>query len=211
MPTNCLYVLGTGGHAKVVIDALNSARNGYTNIRLVDDDLGKIGYQVSGRIIEDIAVIKSGDRFHVAIGSNLIRSRRFIDIESGGSKPVSVIHPKSVVAASAKIGRGVFVAASSVIGPDSTIGAGTIVNHGAVVDHDCSVGQFSHIAPGAVLGGGVIIGDDVLVGAGAVVLPSVALASGVVIGAGAVVTKSIMHVGTFIGSPARELNRGLND
>jgi len=208
MPTSCVYVLGTGGHAKVVVDAFAAPRGSLADVRLVDDDINRIGHNMAGKVIEESTIIKAGDRFHVAIGSNSVRSRRFIEIEARGAEAVSIIHPKSVVASSAKIARGVFVAGSAVIGPDSIVGDGTIINHAAVVDHDCVVGRFCHIAPGAVLGGGVTLGDEVLVGSGAVVLPSVSLARGVVIGAGAVVTKSIMNAGTFVGSPAREVNRG---
>lgn len=205
MPIEPVYILGAGGHAKVVIDTLEFIYGEGLHIRIFDDDPSRANSTICGRLIETAHPLKAGDLFHITIGGNAARSSRFRQIEGGGSKPLSVVHPTSAVAATATLGDGVFIAAMAVVGPDSMIGTGTIVNHTAVVDHDCLIGQFSHIAPRSVLGGGVTIGERVLVGAGAVVMPGLTLASHVVIGAGAVVTRSITRAGTFVGIPAREL------
>lgn len=208
MPIEKVHVFGAGGHAKVVIDALRVLLGEGLGIRLLDDNPARVGSAVAGIVVEPAADPASEDFFHVAIGTNAVRSRRSAAIAAGGARPLTVVHPKSVIASSARVEEGAFVAASAVVGPDATIGAGTIVNHGAIVDHDCALGAFCHIAPGAVLGGGVTVGDRVLVGAGAVILPGLTLAGDVVIGAGAVVTRSIENAGTFIGTPAREVSRG---
>lgn len=208
MPTEKVHVFGAGGHAKVVIDALRASAGEEIGVRIFDDNPARVGSVVAGIVVEAAAELAAEDRFHVAIGTNAVRSRRAAKIASGGSQPLTVVHPKSAIASSARVEDGAFVAAFAVVGPDSTVGAGTIVNHGAIVDHDCVLGAFSHIAPRAVLGGGVTVGERVFVGAGAVILPGLMLASDVVIGAGAVVTRSIENAGTFIGTPAREVSRG---
>jgi sugar O-acyltransferase (sialic acid O-acetyltransferase NeuD family) len=207
MPIEKVHVFGAGGHAKVVIDALRALLGDGIAVRLFDDNPARVGSSVAGIVIEPVADLAEGF-FHVAIGTNAVRSRRSAEIAAGGARPLTVVHPKSAIASSARVEEGAFVAASAVVGPDASVGAGTIVNHGAIVDHDCVLGAFCHIAPGAVLGGGVTAGDRVLIGAGAVILPGLTIASDVVVGAGAVVTRSIENAGTFIGTPAREVSRG---
>lgn len=209
MPINSVYILGAGGHAKVVIDALQKERGGEIQIRLLDDN--REHSAIAGLIAQKAAPILRGERFHVAIGNNVARSKRFYEIARSGAIPLAITHPMSAVAASAQIGAGVFVAAFSTVGPDSVTGKGSIVNHGAVVDHDCRLGEFCHIAPGSVLGGGVTIGDRVLIGAGAVVLAGVTVGADIVIGAGAVLTHSVSQAGTYIGVPAKEIRKEEND
>lgn len=208
MPIERVHLFGAGGHAKVVIDALRAGNGEAVGMRVFDDNSARVGTRIAGVVVEPAAFLAAEDWFHVTIGTNAVRSGRFEQIAAAGSRPLTIVHPKSAVASSASVGAGAFVAAFAVLGPDAAVGTGTIVNHGAVVDHDCTVGRFCHIAPRAVLGGGVTVGDRVLVGAGAVILPGLTLASDVVIGAGAVITKSIKHAGTFIGTPAREVSRG---
>ncbi|WP_411037488.1 NeuD/PglB/VioB family sugar acetyltransferase [Shinella sp. BYT-45] len=208
MSTERIHLFGAGGHAKVVIDALRAAHGDGVEVAVFDDDPARVGTAIAGVTVEPAASLAPGERFHVAIGTNAVRSRRFAEIAQDGARPLTIVHPKGSVSPSAAVGEGAFVAAFAVLGPDSTVGTGTIVNHGAIVDHDCVAGQFCHIAPRAVLGGGVTIGDRVMVGAGAVILPGLTLACDVVVGAGAVVTKSITRAGIFVGTPAREVNRG---
>lgn len=208
MSTKCVHLFGAGGHAKVVVDALRAAYGERMEVRLFDDNPSRTGSMIVGKVVEPATLLSAEDWFHVSIGTNAVRSRRFKEIATGGSQPLTIVHPKSAVASSATVEEGAFVAAIAIIGPDSVIGTGTIINHSSVVDHDCTIGHFSHIAPRAVLGGGVTIGERVLVGAGAVILPGLTVASDVVIGAGAVITRSITYTGTFIGMPAREITRG---
>lgn len=209
MPTDSVYILGAGGHAKVVIDALKKERGGEIDIRLFDDN--REHSTIAGLVVRKAAPILPGEKFHVAIGNNEDRGKRFNEISNSGAIPLTITHPMSAVAESAQIAAGVFVAAFSTMGPNSVAGKGSIVNHGAVVDHDCRLGDFCHIAPGSVLGGGVTIGDRVLVGAGAVILAGVTVGSDIVIGAGAVLTRSIRQAGTYIGVPAREIRKEEND
>lgn len=211
MRTEKVYLLGAGGQAKVAIDALQKVYGGEIEIRVLEDNLEHQGSQIAGLTIQITTPIFPGEQFHVAIGDNATRSKRFDEIAQSGANPLTIIHPMSAVAASARIDAGALVAAFSTIGPESVVGKGSIVNHGAVVDHDCILGEFCHIAPGSVLGGGVTIGERVLIGAGAVVLAGVTVAPDVVIGAGSVLTRSVHQAGTYVGVPARKIRREEND
>lgn len=200
-------VVGAGGHARVVMDALQSTYPEQCHFAFVDDDVALHGQMILGQPVLGAAsqFVLPGTCFHVAVGSNSRRGLLFQRLIAAGGVPVSVVHPKAAVSSHADLAAASFVAAQAVIAPAAKIGIGSIVNHGAVVDHDCSVGDFCHIAPGASLAGGVTLGRQVFVGAGARVLPGVFIGDEAVIGAGAVVRSDVSPNTTVVGVPARSL------
>ncbi|MEQ6341921.1 MAG: acetyltransferase [Gammaproteobacteria bacterium] len=205
MRTESFLIVGAGGHAKVVIDALRSLHGIDCLLQLADDDVKFTGlFSMGLPITVPIAkALQPGGYFHVAIGNNRFRSRVAGLCLQAGMKYHSILHSRAIVAASAEMGAGCFVAAGAILAPESSLGAGCIVNHGAVIDHDCHLGTFCHVAPNATLGGGVTVGDGVLIGAGANVLPGVSIGEGCVVGAGAVVLHDLLAGGTYVGVPAR--------
>ncbi len=206
MSSVCL--IGAGGHARVVYDALR--RSGYSGLVMVRDD----NPDLSARPFHDLSIcvpatadFSTGQwRIHVAIGENKIRAGFIEKYVSGIAGLLSVVHPCATCAPTASYGDGCFFAAQSVMAPDAHLGMGCIVNHGAVVDHDCEIGDFTHIAPRATLGGGVRVGSKSLIGSGAVVLPGIQIGNGVVIGAGAVVLENIPDNTIWAGVPAYPLS-----
>ncbi len=199
-------IIGSGGHAKVVIDALTSGGVALAEIAVRDLDAAREGQTVGGIAVvtPDIDQSLQGQAVHIAIGSCEARARLAARLSEISADPATIRHPHVKVAASALIGSGSFIAAGALVGPDATIGAHVIINHNAVVDHDCIVGDFAHIAPNATLGGGVSVGARTLIGSGAVVLPGVAVGNDAVIGAGAVVTANVGAGETWVGNPARK-------
>ena len=196
------YIYGAGGHGKVVLDAMQKAQ--ISCISYIDDR--KISSWAGLKVcaLSDLPMSEEAC-FHLAIGDSMVREKIANNLSL--AKYFSVVHPTSVVAATANIGLGTFLAAQSVIGPDAQIGQHCIVNHAAVLDHDCAIGDFTHIAPLASVGGGVRIGKCVLVGAGAVILPGIKVGDYAIIGAGAVVTKNVASSITVVGIPARDVKQ----
>ncbi len=209
MPTDTVQLLGAGGHARVVIDALLCCGWPVQDITPRDDRAELAGTLMLGcRIASPVGgPLPQHSQVHAAIGDNAARQRVLEQSGTTSDHWLVVRHPAAVLAASAHIGAGSFFAALSVTGPNASIGRAVIVNHGAVVDHDCQVGDFSHIAPRASLGGGARVGRGVLVGAGAIVLPGVTIGDRAVVGAGAVVLADVEPGITVAGVPARPTNK----
>jgi sugar O-acyltransferase (sialic acid O-acetyltransferase NeuD family) len=204
MHIDTIYVVGAGGHAKVVADALLQSGVDAARIR-VSDNLAELqGTHLLGLPVEVPAVRPTmrGHWFHVAIGHGPTRRAIHGQLLALGARPLTVVHPRATVSPFATLGQGVFVAANAIVGPAATIEDGVIVNHGAVVDHDCYIAQFAHIAPNATLAGGVHIGTATLVGAGANILPGLHIGADAVVGAGAVVLNNVLAAHTYIGVPA---------
>ena len=209
MPTDPVLIVGSGGHAKVVIDALRMLGYADAQLLVVDENPARHGHAVLGVVVRapSADLHGAGGWFHVAIGDCAARARAAQSYRTAGLRALSVVHPAARVAASARLGAGGFVAAGAILGPDATLEDDCIVNHNAVVDHDCRIGASCHVAPGATLGGGVALGARVLVGAGATILPGRRLGDDCVVGAGAVVLADLPRRCTAVGVPALSVAR----
>ncbi|MHA7814541.1 MAG: NeuD/PglB/VioB family sugar acetyltransferase [Phycisphaerales bacterium] len=196
-----IILIGGGGHAKVVFDAIRASDMVAAGFC---DDQSRAA--LSG-FLEHLGGVSSasghGGAVVIAVGD--IATRRGVISALGGGARVAepIIHPSAVVSASAELSEGVFVGPGAIVNADARVGGHAIVNSGSIVEHDCRIGENAHVAPGAVLGGGVGVGCDTLVGMGARVLGGVTIGDGCVVGAGAVVTRDVGDGDVVVGVPGR--------
>ncbi len=197
------YVIGAGGHAKVVISALRDC--GYEIVALFDDNPTLWNQPFAG-----VPVVGAIDSLSahpplptvIAIGNNAIRKSIAQRLEF---LPLTVVHPRAFVDSTATLGPGTVVMSGAVVQADATVGGHAIINTSASIDHDCRIGDFAHIGPGCHLAGEVRLGSEGFMGAGAVAIPGVRMGSGCTLGAGSVVTNDIPSQATAVGVPARVL------
>ena len=149
-----LVVIGAGGHARVVIDALQCAGlevEGVAGLTPVNEVLG-VPYLGT----DDFILARKPESVRLANGIGSIdakgtRTEVFERFAARGYEFVRVIHPTAVIARSAHLGHGTQVMAGAVIQPAARLGKNVLVNTRASVDHDCVIGDHVHIAPGATL------------------------------------------------------------
>lgn len=206
--TPSIWLLGGGGHAKVVIDA--AELSGRPVSGFFDDDSEPA---INAGITHLGTIESAGDRMsedefatvHLAIGHIEARRRVMERLMGRGiqaDRYATIIHPGAIVSASVTIGRGVFIAPGAIINASARLSNHAIINTAAVVEHDVSVGENSHVSPHATICGGVRIGAHTLIGAGAVILPRVSIGEGVIVGAGAVVLRDVGDGRKVVGNPA---------
>ena len=205
-----LLVIGSSGHASVLVDAIELA-SGYEIAGYADDTLSagtiRRGYPVLGGL-KDAARICAEQVIRdvvVAVGDNWWRRKVYSDlIEKCPNLRFSIVkHPSALVASSAKIGKGAVILAGSHVGPGSRVGEFCIVNTGSSIDHDCTMHEFSSIAPGVSTGGLVEIGECSAIGVGASISDRISIGRHTVIGTGAVVVRDIPDLVVAYGNPAR--------
>lgn len=201
-----LVIIGSAGHAGVVIDAIRQQGRGTEIVGLLDDFLPKgterHGLKVLGRV-EDIATLDSDYRYFIAVGDNSGRSHVWDRIQDTRKKAIrtmaSVGHPASVILGHTE--PGVFVAALGCVGVGASVGKGSIINSSASLGHDSKLGEFSHLGPGAVTGGHVSIGNHTMIGIGAMIRDHIRIGNNCVIGMGAVVLKDVPDYTEGFGNP----------
>ncbi|MSO54339.1 MAG: acetyltransferase [Rhodospirillales bacterium] len=205
-----VIVIGTGGHAKVLVEALRRAAieilgcvdrepvHQAADLRLPfigpDESITRFSPE-SIRLVNGIGSIGNGQRRREVYERFYSQGYRFADI----------LHPSTVIAADTILGEGIQVMAGTIIQPGCRIGANVLLNTRTLIDHDCIIGDHVHVAPGAVLSGGVVIGESAHVGTGAAVIQDVVIGARAVIAAGAAVISDVSAGLTVGGVPARPL------
>ena len=203
--------LGAGGHAKVIIEILQSV----TDLEIVG--LLDPNEKLWGKRVLNVPILGSDDLLSSLQSEGI--ENVFIGVGGNGNtrprkelyekalavhfKILSAIHPSAMISPSVRIGHGVNIFAGVVINSQTVVGDNVIVNTGAILEHDCVIMSHSHIAPGARVLGGVKVMSGAHVGASATILPGLEIGEEAVVGAGAVVTCNVKSRDTVVGIPAR--------
>ena len=206
-------VLGGGGHASVVVDAL-LASGALDACAVLDSDSRRWGTELFGVPVRGgdellPELVRQGVTGFVVgvggVGDNRPRKRLFELGLAHGLQPVTVQHPSAICSTRAKVGVGTVLLAGSVVNAGAVLGVNVILNTGAIVEHDCVIGDHVHLATGAKLASTVRIGELAHIGAGATVRQCLSIGEGAVVGAGAVVVDEVAPWTVVAGVPARPL------
>jgi sugar O-acyltransferase (sialic acid O-acetyltransferase NeuD family) len=206
-----VVVVGGGGHARSVLDALRTSAQPLAAIACTDSDPALRGHLIDGiPIVGDDGCLPallsegvSGACLGVGgTGDNRPRALLHERLLTLGFELPAIVHGFAYVASHASLGAGVLVLVGAAVGAGATVGDGVIVGAGAIVEHDCSIGDHAHLASGCVLGGSVAIGRGAHVGLGATILQGRAVGERAVVGAGAVVIHDVQAETTVVGCPA---------
>lgn len=207
--TKPVVILGGGGHARVVIDALRCAGHLIAGVidpkpevaKSLPSGIAWLGKDLSQARAADVhLVIGVGS---VDVGAKNLRPILFTEAKAGGFQVLSFRHPSAIVAGDVALGEGSQVMAGAILQTGVRTGVNCIVNSGASLDHDCRLGDHVHIAPGAVLSGEVEVGDGCHLGTGAIVIQCIRIGAEAMVGAGAVVTRDVSTRARIAPGPQR--------
>ncbi|MBT3305693.1 MAG: NeuD/PglB/VioB family sugar acetyltransferase [Alphaproteobacteria bacterium] len=206
-----LFILGAGGHAKVVADTLLEA--GAEIQAFVDQNSDtSVGPIFGIAVIGDERAVLDLEPGEIRLCNGVgfvgadTRRRDVYDLFAGkGYVFEQAVHPSAIIGRDVTVGDGVQIFAGAVVQSGASVGANTIINTRASVDHDCVIGSHAHIAPGAVLGGGVTVGDGTHIGAGATIIQNIKIGAGALVAAGATVVSNVEPGRRVAGVPARNM------
>jgi sugar O-acyltransferase (sialic acid O-acetyltransferase NeuD family) len=207
--TKPVVILGGGGHARVVIDALRCA--GHTIAGVIDPKPEVAQTLPSGVtwLGADLSKVRAGEvQLAIGVGSLDVgvknpRPRVFQEAKAGGFLILSFKHPSAIVAGDVELGEGSQIMAGAILQPGLRTGVNCIVNTGARLDHDCRLGDHVHVAPGVVLSGTVDIGTGSHLGTGAIVIQNIKIGAEAMIAAGAVVSRDVPAMARVMPGPQR--------
>ncbi|MDD5217670.1 MAG: serine acetyltransferase, partial [Candidatus Omnitrophica bacterium] len=164
--------LGTGGHAKVVVEAIQAA-GGYRIVGMLDPkkelwNTYFLGAPVLGgdELLTELYQKKLRHVF-IGMGSSLdltVRKKIYDKAIQHGFQVIAVIHPKAIISSSCHMKQAPSIMAAAVLDPGVCLGVNVLVNVGSYIGHDSVIGDHVHVAPHVALGSAVCIGDCSFIG-----------------------------------------------
>lgn len=193
-----LALFGYGGHAREV--AAQMCKD--VNITFFVDDIyakgnvKPISEFEPKKYLMMVAVADSKDRAEIV--SKLPKETEYF----------TFIHPTAqIMSDDVIIGEGSFIGANSILTTNIRMGNHAILNRGNHIGHDCIIGNYFSAMPGAIVSGNVHIGNRVYLGTNSSIIEKKYLLHDIKIGANSSVIRDIKLGGTYVGSPARKLNK----
>lgn len=175
-----IFVIGAGGHARVIASMLSSPAEFVTTSPATEDALLTV-----------LASENPTAEFYLGLGTNRDRSRVAEKLRALGARLPPCIAPNAFVARDAIVDDGAVVCLGSQIGSRARVGFACIVNTLSSVDHDGILGDFSQVTAGVTLGGTVTTGKNCFFGIKSAVVPNITIGDDVVVMAGGLVTKNV--------------------
>ncbi|OGT39838.1 MAG: hypothetical protein A3E81_01565 [Gammaproteobacteria bacterium RIFCSPHIGHO2_12_FULL_36_30] len=207
-----IFIIGAGGHAKVLLECLQ--QNSKIEIGgFLEIDKKLIGTALlEFSIFDQEIILKKYSAKNILLANGIgsvnipaLRSEQFKKLKKMGYDFYTVIHPTSYYSVDVVIGEGSQLLARTTVLTGTRIGCNTIINTSASIDHDCAIGNHVHIAPGAVLSGEVVIEDNCHIGAGATIIQGISVGANSLIAAGAVVVENLPKNSRVAGVPAKQI------
>jgi len=206
-----VIIVGSGGHAKVVIDILNEMDDieiiGITS-NSMEAGADFLNYPILG---DDRILVKYANKknYYAAMGlggyrDNILRKKIFNGLKEQGINFLNVVHPSTTISKSAIIGEGVVVFPGVVINAEVQIGNNSIIATGSTIDHETIIGNHVLVSAGVTVGAYTKIEDEVLLALGSKVISGINIGHGSLVAAGSVVIGNVEKNKKVYGIPAKE-------
>ena len=201
-----LIIYGAGKGAVTLFEAIE-IKSTYDVVGFVDDNKSheKILLELPVFHSSELSTLKNkGIKFiacEIMNGKTRLRIKE--SVEKLGYELVNVIHPKTNISKSVKIGKGNYIKSAAVIETNTTIGDCCIIDNGSVIAHDNRIGNGCHIAPGVSLGSSISIGDFTVIGIGSCISTNVKIGKNCIISVGSSVTKNVPDNSIIEGVPGK--------
>ena len=191
-----LALFGYGGHAKEV-----AAQIGQDVTFFVDDEY-------VNEVTKPISEFDPSEYVMMVAVSDCIDRSVIVNKLPKETEYFTFIHPTALILDDEIIiGEGSFIGANSILTTNIRIGNHAILNRGNHIGHDCIIGNYFSAMPGSIVSGNVHIGNGVYLGTNSSVIEKKYILHDIVIGANSVVIRDIAESGTYVGVPAKKIEK----
>jgi sugar O-acyltransferase (sialic acid O-acetyltransferase NeuD family) len=147
---------------------------------------------------------------YISVSDPKLKKKIVAKISNEYTQFPSLIHPNVVMDRrnnAVSLGKGVIICAGVSLTTSISIGDFVHINLSCTIGHDCMIGDFSTISPGVSISGNVKMGQEVFLGTRACTVENIRIHNKIIIGAGTVVVKSLLEEGTYVGTPAKKIQK----
>ena len=191
-----LALFGYGGHAKEV-----AAQIGRDVTFFVDDEY-------VNEVTKPISEFDPSEYVMMVAVSDCVDRSVIVNKLPKETEYFTFIHPTALILDDEIIiGEGSFIGANSILTTNIQIGNHAILNRGNHIGHDCIIGNYFSAMPGSIVSGNVHIGNGVYLGTNSSVIEKKYILHDIVIGANSVVIRDITERGTYVGVPAKKIEK----
>lgn len=210
-----IIIVGTGGHAAHLVDIIESEPDKYNllGFTAIENDISSfLGYPILG----DDGVLeyyygKGVKKLIIGVGGfvdNSLRKKLYERLKSMGFYIEPLIHSSAIISKHSKISEGVVVFPMVYIGPGVEVGVNTIIAPSSTVAHGTKIGNHTLISSSVHIGGDVKIKDNIVLAIGSTVISGdITIENNITVGAGSTVLSNLIEEGTYIGTPAKKMNK----
>lgn len=217
-----VIIFGSAGAAKdayhwLKMQGLSQPSNPFDILGFVEQDRNKVGETaMDGKSIvtcddDLLSFIMDYDEIGFVIPFGSPRIRKILVEKFAGYTNVvypNVIHPSvNIDPDFGTMGKGNLIGPGTTFVSAYTMGDFNYISAGVLLGHDITMHDFNSINPSASIAGNVTIGNGSMVGLNATIIQELHISDDVIIGAGALVLRSIDEPGTYVGSPAKKLEK----
>ena len=201
-----ICIFGAGGFAKEVYYLARQC--GYWVDSFIDINTG--GYCCGIQVQTENFFDPSKHKAVVAVGNPQLRKKivnQIIDRHGNGVFATLVAPSANLMDPKITVGYGSIICANCILTCDIILGNFSQLNLSTTIGHDVKTGDFFTTAPGVHISGHLTANDLVYFGTNASVVEDINICSDVTIGAGACVAKDIAEGGTYVGVPAKKMEK----
>lgn len=211
-----LYIIGAGGFGREVlwlVDRINACNQEWDVVGFIDDNI-----ELLGKCFNGVSVVGSCDYFNnikddvvyvvCAIGSSIIKKQIIRKLSKYQNVHfATLIDPSVHLSEYVEIGDGTIICAGSILTTNIRIGNHVIINLDCTLGHDDVIADYVTIYPSVNVSGCVNIGCSTEIGTGSQIIQGKEICDNVIIGAGATIIRDITEAGTYVGSPAKKIEK----
>lgn len=205
--TTGILLVGASGLAREVLAA------GVTGVvGILDDDADLRGADVSGvpvvGSVDD--AVERDEQLLVCIGPSQGRVsvvHRLRELGVDDERYATYAARSARIGSTSDVGGGSILLDNVVVTADASLGEHVVVMPNCTITHDDVLENFVTLAAGVALGGGARIGEAAYLGMNASVRQGCRIGAGATVGMGAVVLTDVPDGQTWVGAPARELEK----
>jgi len=174
-----IILLGSGGHAKGILEILRAQKLFPSAIFINKKDLYDENYfQLKPYYRDSIWQSYNPDQYTIIIGvgrthqQDSIRNNLFKIAKNKKFYIPALCHSSAKIAEGVKIYSGSQIMMGACIQPGVRVHSNVVINTSASIDHDVVIRKNVFIGPGVIICGNVEIGENSYIGAGSVVVPN---------------------------------------